>query len=194
MNWFKNKCKAWFGVACLGLAGCAGPGAREPAAAAAAGSGCLHGRARALGGVLVLDAILRPVAPVRAGGARALPSDGLPPKPPTPGGASAGLPPTRQTLGLILLNAGRGELAVEVREVRGVLGNFAPRPARVLLAPGQTCELQGMPSAYAATLVELAVAVRLRADGRDEEVVLTLRAVDYPPPLPSAADGRRLEE
>jgi hypothetical protein len=194
---------------------CASPEKRRREMIEAMGppQGLLHFRDRLLDGALLVDATLKSIA-MPAGRGTAAPSapDGLPggmppgmppggpggmPPPgggPPPEGFGGGRfgPPARSTLSITLHNLGNDDLAITILSIRSLLVDFAPRPERVLLAPGQRTELQGMPSSYLAALDKVAVELRLKIDGKLEKRVLPLAPATYIPPPPDPLPRRLL--
>lgn len=77
-----------------------------------------------------------------------------------PGGPGAmGLP--RQTLRLTFVNAGPAALDFRITELRSVLGNFAPRPEEMKLAPGASAELEPVSGDAGGNLESLEVIVSI---------------------------------
>lgn len=74
----------------------------------------------------------------------------------------------RQTLQVELVNNSPEEVTVSVRECLSLLGNFAVRPERVTLAPGQSVKLEAMRGAYGANLDRLDVTLELSRKGETE--------------------------
>ncbi len=70
------------------------------------------------------------------------------------------LPPV--TTRLKLENRSKETLEIEILEVNSDLGNFAVRPAKISVSPGQTAEPDPMISQLGVTSDEIAVKVRLR--------------------------------
>jgi len=73
------------------------------------------------------------------------------------------LPPV--TTRLKLQNRGTETLEIEILEVNSDLGNFAVRPAKIRVAPGQTAEPDPMISQLGVTSNEIPVKVTLRKVG-----------------------------
>ena len=73
------------------------------------------------------------------------------------------LPPV--TTRLKLENRSQEALEIEILEVNSVLGNFAVRPAKLTIAPGQTAEPDPMISQLGVTSDEIPVKVSLRKVG-----------------------------
>lgn len=91
----------------------------------------------------------------------------------------AQMPPT--LLRMLLQNPGAATLVVQIRDVDSELGNFAIRPDTVTLAPGQSIEVEPMQSMLGLQSHALPVTITLRADGKTQTKILTLR------PVPAAA-------
>jgi len=93
-----------------------------------------------------------------------------------PGGG--GFSPIRQVLRVKFTNRGKDPLEITIVEVNSLLGNFAPRPERLALAPGQSGSLSEMRASLGENLEELEVNLTLRR-GQDREskvVVLAKRS------------------
>jgi hypothetical protein len=91
------------------------------------------------------------------------------------------LPPV--TTHLKLENHGAAAVEVEITEVSSDLGNFAVRPAKLTIAPGQTAEPDPMISQLGVTSDEILVKVALRMAGAKEThalAVKSIRAADAP--------------
>ena len=96
------------------------------------------------------------------------------------------LPPVM--LRLHLANTGPDTVIVEVRDLDSELGDFAVRPDRLVLEPGTSAEPDPMESLLGLESYALPVTITLRAGGKTETKVLTLRPVipdpAAPPPTP----------
>jgi hypothetical protein len=89
---------------------------------------------------------------------------------------------------LRLENTTAAAVVVEVREINSELGNFAVRPDKLTLAPGESAAPDPMQSLLGLDTYSLPVTVTLRLGGQTETKVLTLHQVapaDVAPP-PSA--------
>jgi len=73
---------------------------------------------------------------------------------------------------------------VEVRDVNSELGDFAVRPDKLTLQPGQSEEPDPMESLLGLDTYSLPVTITLRSAGRTETKVLTLQLVT---PAPDAS-------
>jgi hypothetical protein len=89
-------------------------------------------------------------------------------------------------LRLHLTNTTAGTVVVEVREVNSELGNFAVRPDKLTMAPGESAAPDPMQSLLGLDTYSLPVTITLRTGGQTETKVLTLRQVEpaeaTPPP------------
>jgi hypothetical protein len=100
---------------------------------------------------------------------------------------ASNLPPVM--LRLRLENTGSSAVVVEVRDLDSELGDFAIRPDRLVLEPGQSVEPDPMESLLGLDTYALPVTITLRAGGKTETKVLTLRPVTPAPtatPAPAA--------
>lgn len=84
-------------------------------------------------------------------------------------------------LHLTLENHGEKPVTVEVADFNSALGNFVVLPERYSLQPGGSGEAEPMTSRLGAASAEIPVTVRLKADGRSEQKVLTLKVTEPPP-------------
>jgi hypothetical protein len=103
--------------------------------------------------------------------------DGLERAPAGPGGTPMATMP-RHTLQVSFHNTGQIDLPLDVLEVKSPLGNFAPRPEKLILAPGQTASLEAMHSIEGATFDAMEVVVTLRSADRRETQTLRLNPRD----------------
>jgi len=110
-------------------------------------------------------------------------NDSRPSDLPTPRSESR-MPPAM--LRLRLENTTAAVVVVEVREINSELGNFAVRPDKLTLAPGQSAAPDPMQSLLGLDTYSLPVTVTLRLGGQTETKVLTLHpvkpATEAPPP------------
>jgi len=95
---------------------------------------------------------------------------------------AAGSPMPPVTLRVQFENHGTEPLEVAVIDVNSELGNFAVRPEKLLIAPGATGALDPMISQLGVTSDELPIKVALRAAGKKETQVITVKTL-----LPPAA-------
>lgn len=84
------------------------------------------------------------------------------------------------TLRLKLENASHEKMEVEIRDVNSDLGDFATRPDRVALEPGQSAELDPMISELGVTSDVIPVTVVLRAKGQTEKHEIVLKNLFMP--------------
>jgi hypothetical protein len=80
----------------------------------------------------------------------------------------------RIALHVTLTNTGKETLNFAVTDVISELGNFAIRPERMSLAPGQAGAIDPLGSVFPATLNELIVEVRVRRAGQTETQTVRL--------------------
>jgi hypothetical protein len=91
-------------------------------------------------------------------------------------------------LRLRLENTTAAAVVVEVREINSELGNFAVRPDKLTLAPGESAAPDPMQSLLGLDTFALPVTVTLRLAGKTETKVLTLHQVtpaEAAPPPPA---------
>jgi hypothetical protein len=93
---------------------------------------------------------------------------------------AAGAPMPPVTLRVKLENKGAEPLEVEVTEVNSELGNFAVRPPKLTIAPGQTGELEPMISQLGVTNDEIPLKLAVRVGGRKETQVVTIKNLILP--------------
>ncbi len=94
---------------------------------------------------------------------------------PMPHMRASSLPPV--TLRLKLTNLSKAPLDIQIRDVKSDLGDFAVRPERLLLAPGQAGEVDPMISQLGAPADDFPVTVSLRTDGKTESHDLILHPI-----------------
>lgn len=80
------------------------------------------------------------------------------------------------TLRVRLENRGKENLTVEIRDVQSDLGNFVPEPDHVLLAPGQSVELEPMISRLGVVSGDIPLQLVLRANGKVEDQTIHLKS------------------
>ena len=88
-------------------------------------------------------------------------------------------------LRLRLENTTATAMDVEVRGVDSELGDFAVRPDKFTLPPGQSVEPDPMESLLGVDTYSLPVTITLRTAGRTETKVLTLQLITPAPPPPA---------
>ncbi|MBI5767488.1 MAG: hypothetical protein HZA93_06810 [Verrucomicrobia bacterium] len=93
---------------------------------------------------------------------------------------AAGSPMPPVTLRVKLENKGTEPIEVEVTEVNSELGNFAVRPPKITIAPGQAGELDPMISQLGVTSDEIPLKVSVRSSGRRETQVITIKNLILP--------------
>lgn len=79
------------------------------------------------------------------------------------------------TLRVRLKNQGKTHLQVTIRDVNSVLGNFVPQPEKVLLAPGQSADLDPMISRLGVVAAEIPLTLSFRVGDKTETQQLNLR-------------------
>jgi hypothetical protein len=85
------------------------------------------------------------------------------------------MPPV--TLRVALENKGAEPVEVEVMEVNSELGNFAVRPSKLTIAPGQEGVLEPMISQLGVTSDEIPLKLAVRVGGKTETQVVTVKNV-----------------
>jgi hypothetical protein len=90
--------------------------------------------------------------------------------------------PPRLALTLTFANTGSSPLMFTITEVNSILGNFAPRPESLTLAPGQQRSLDPMLSNLDNNFEELDLTLSVRQGGNRETQVLRLRRAPTPAP------------
>jgi hypothetical protein len=81
------------------------------------------------------------------------------------------------TLRIKLENRSAQPVEVQILDVSSELGSFAVRPERLLVAPGQSSEVDPMVSQLGVIAAEIPVTLVLRTGGKSETQVLRVRAV-----------------
>jgi len=84
------------------------------------------------------------------------------------GGPSTAAHAPRLTLRVSFTNSGQNPCEFSVTDVISELGNFAVRPEKLSLQPGESGELEPMNSSYPEVVEELTVEIRLRQKGKTE--------------------------
>ena len=90
--------------------------------------------------------------------------------------------PPRLALTFTFVNTCTQTIMLTIAEVNSLLGNFAPRPEKLTLAPGQEGSIDPMLSTFDNNFEELDVTLTLRRGGKGETQVLKLRRVQPSPP------------
>ena len=90
---------------------------------------------------------------------------------------AAGSPMPPVTLRVQFENKGTEPLVLEVTEVNSDLGNFAVRPEKLTIAPGQTAALDPMVSQLGVTSDEIPLKLAVRAAGKKEAQVVVVKNV-----------------
>lgn len=93
---------------------------------------------------------------------------------------AAGSPMPPVTLRVKLENRGTEPLEVSVTEVNSDLGNFAVRPPKLTIAPGQVGELDPMISQLGVTADEIPLKLVLRGGGRTETQTIAIKTLILP--------------
>jgi hypothetical protein len=95
---------------------------------------------------------------------------------------NSSLPPV--ALRLRVYNTTAAPVDVEFLECKSYLGNFAVRPEKITIAPGESGQPDAMVSLLGVTGTEIPVTVTLRLDGKTETQTLILTSIK--PAKPSA--------
>lgn len=90
---------------------------------------------------------------------------------------AAGSPMPPVTLRVQLKNTGTEPIEVEVTEVNSDLGNFAVRPPKLTIAPGEVGTLEPMVSQLGVTSDEIPLKLAVRSGGKKEAQVVTVKSV-----------------
>lgn len=90
---------------------------------------------------------------------------------------AAGSPMPPVTLRVKLENKGAEPMEVEVTDVNSDLGNFAVRPPKLTIAPGETGTLDPMISQLGVTSDEISLQVAIRVAGQKEMQVITVKSL-----------------
>jgi hypothetical protein len=93
---------------------------------------------------------------------------------------AAGSPMPPVTLRVKLENKGTEPIEIEVMEVNSELGNFAVRPPKITIAPGQTGELDPMISQLGVTSDEIPLKVSVRTGSKRETQVIPIKNLILP--------------
>jgi hypothetical protein len=90
---------------------------------------------------------------------------------------AAGSPMPPVTLKVAFENRGTEPVDIEVRDVNSDLGNFAPRPPKLTIAPGASGTLDPMISQLGVTSDEIPLKIVVRIGGKKEEQVVVVKNV-----------------
>ena len=90
---------------------------------------------------------------------------------------AAGSPMPPVTLKVAFENKGTEPIEVEVTEVNSDLGNFAVRPSKLTIAPGQSAMLQPMVSQLGVTSDEIPLKLEVRTGGKKEQQVVVVKNI-----------------
>jgi hypothetical protein len=101
---------------------------------------------------------------------------------PRPHLVNSPMPPAR--LHLWLENTSPVPLVVEIRGLNSELGDFATQPDTFTLEPGASAEPDAMQPLLGVDSLALPITLTLRAGGKVETRILTLRPIPPPPPAP----------
>lgn len=90
---------------------------------------------------------------------------------------AAGSPMPPVTLRVLFENKGTEPVELEVTEVNSDLGNFAVRPPKLTIAPGEKAVLEPMVSQLGVTSDEIPLKLSLRAGGQKEQQVVIVKNI-----------------
>ena len=90
---------------------------------------------------------------------------------------AAGSPMPPVTLRVLFENKGTEPLELEVTEVNSDLGNFAVRPPKLTIAPGERGVLDPMISQLGVTSDEIPLKLAIRTGGKKEQQVVVVKNV-----------------
>lgn len=90
---------------------------------------------------------------------------------------AAGSPMPPVTLRVLFENKGTAPLELEVTEVNSDLGNFAVRPPKLTIAPGEKGMLEPMISQLGVTSDEIPLKLALRTGGKREQQVVVVKNI-----------------
>ena len=90
---------------------------------------------------------------------------------------AAGSPMPPVTLRVLFENKGTEEIELEVTEVNSDLGNFAVRPPKLKLAPGEKGLLEPMISQLGVTSDEIPLKLSVRTGGKREQQIVVVKNV-----------------
>jgi len=92
--------------------------------------------------------------------------------------------PTRLALTFTFINPGAQPVTFTIADVNSTLGNFAPRPEVLTVAPGEHGSIDPMLSNITSNFDELAVTLTVKIRGQTETHILNLRRAGEPPAPP----------
>lgn len=90
---------------------------------------------------------------------------------------AAGSPMPPVTLRVLFENKGTAPMEIEVTEVNSELGNFAVRPPKLTIAPGEKGMLEPMVSQLGVTSDEIPLKLSIRSGGKKEQQVVVVKNV-----------------
>jgi hypothetical protein len=90
---------------------------------------------------------------------------------------AAGSPMPPVTLRVLFENRGTEPLEIEVTEVNSDLGNFAVRPPKLTIAPGEKGVLEPMVSQLGVTSDEIPLKLAIRSGGKREQQVVVVKNI-----------------
>jgi hypothetical protein len=90
---------------------------------------------------------------------------------------AAGSPMPPVTLRVLFENKGSEPLELEVTEVNSQLGNFAVRPPKLTIAPGEKGVLEPMISQLGVTSDEIPLKLALRTGGKKEQQIVVVKNI-----------------
>lgn len=90
---------------------------------------------------------------------------------------AAGSPMPPVTLRVLFENKGTEPIEIEVTEVNSDLGNFAVRPPKLTIAPGEKGMLEPMVSQLGVTSDEIPLKLSLRSGGKKEQQVVIVKNI-----------------
>jgi hypothetical protein len=93
---------------------------------------------------------------------------------------AAGSPMPPVTLRVYFENRGTEPIEVEVTEVNSDLGNFAVRPSKLTIAPGEKGALDPMISQLGVTSDEIPLKLAVRSGGKKEQQVVEVKNIIVP--------------
>jgi hypothetical protein len=93
---------------------------------------------------------------------------------------AAGSPMPPVTLRVAFENRGTEPMEIEITEVNSELGNFAVRPPKLKLAPGEAGKLDPMISQLGVTSDEIPLKIEVRYAGKKESKILTVKNLILP--------------